>query len=88
LGLFLKNIYLILEKNNITKLIKKIYVIVFFVYYFGFLIYWNYISIINKEYVLVLVSLLPFSGGLFIVYKRYLKLKNKKLYNTVTAFNK
>lgn len=77
LGLFFKNICLILGKVQIAKLMEKIYVIAFFIYYFGFLIYWDYISIINKDYVSLILSFLAWFGGLFVAYKRYLKLKSK-----------
>ena len=77
LGLFFKNICLILGKVQIAKLMEKIYVIAFFIYYFGFLIYWDYISIINKDYVSLILSFLAWLGGLFVAYKRYLKLKYK-----------
>jgi len=77
LGLFLKNIFLLLGKKNIAKIMEIIYVIAFFIYYFGFLIYWDYVGIINKDYMLVALSLLAWFGGLFVAYKRYLKGKNK-----------
>lgn len=77
IGLFLKNISLILGKVKIAILMEKIYVIAFFIYYFGFLIYWDYISITNKDYVSLVVSFLAWFGGLFVAYKRSLKLKNK-----------
>lgn len=77
LGLFLKNIFLILEKRNMGKIMEKIYVIPFFVYYFGFLIYWDYVAITNKDYMSVLFSLLAWLGGIFVAYKRHLRYKNK-----------
>jgi len=77
LVLYFKNICLILGKVQIAKLMEKIYVIAFFIYYFGFLIYWDYISIINKDYVSLILSFLAWFGGLFVAYKRYLKLKYK-----------
>ena len=77
LGFFLKNVCLILGKVNMAKLMEKIYVIAFFIYYFGFLIYWDYISIINKDYVSLILSFSAWFGGLFVAYKRYLKLKSK-----------
>ena len=73
LAFFLKNIFLISGKRNIAKIMKKIYVISFFVYYFGFLIYWDYITITNKDYMSFLFSLLAWFGGIYIAYKRYLK---------------
>ena len=75
LGLFLKNMFLILEKRNIAKIMEIIYVIAFFVYYFGFLIYWDYVAITNKDYMAFILSLLTWFGGLFVAYKRYIRLK-------------
>ena len=77
LGLFLKNIFLMLKKRNIAKIMEKIYVIEFFIYYFGFLFYWDYIAIANKDYMSVVFSLLAWFGGILVAYKRYLRLKNK-----------
>lgn len=77
LGFFLKNIFLMLEKRNIAKIMEKIYVVAFFVYYFGFLIYWDYIAITSKDYMSVLFSLLAWFGGIFVAYKRHLRYKNK-----------
>ena len=77
IGLFLKNIFLMLGKKSVARIMEIIYVIAFFIYYFGFLIYWDYISIINKDYVSLILSFLAWFGGLFVVYKRYLRLKSK-----------
>ena len=70
---FLKNIFLILGKKNIAKIMKRIYTIAFFVYYFGFLIYWDYITITNKDYMSFLFSLLTWFGGIYVAYKRHKK---------------
>ena len=77
LGLFLKNIFLIFGKKYLAKIMEKVYVIAFFAYYFGFLIYWDYMAITNKDYMSVILSLLTWFGGILVAYKRYLKLKNK-----------
>ena len=55
---------------------SKINVISFFIYYFGFLIYWDYVAITNKDYILVAFSLLAWAGGIFALYRRYLRLRN------------
>lgn len=73
LAFFLKNIFLILRKKNIAKIMEKIYVIAFFVYYFGFLIYWDYVAINNKDYMSFLFSLLTWFGGIYVAYKRHKK---------------
>ena len=76
ISLFIKNICLIFNKNKIAKIFSKINVISFFIYYFGFLIYWDYVAITNKDYILVAFSLLVWAGGIFVLYRRYLRLRN------------
>ena len=68
ISLFIKNICLIFNKNKIAKIFSKINVISFFIYYFGFLIYWDYVAITNKDYILVAFSLLAWAGGIFALY--------------------
>ncbi len=75
---FIKNICLIFNKNKIAKVFSKISVISFFIYYFGFLIYWGYTAILNKDYILVLFSLLAWVGGIFVACKKYLRFKDIK----------
>ena len=78
ISLFIKNICLIFNKNKIAKVFSKISVISFFIYYFGFLIYWGYTAILNKDYILVLFSLLAWVGGIFVACKKYLRFKDIK----------
>ena len=78
ISLFIKNICLIFKKNKIAKVFSKINVISFFIYYSGFLIYCDYTAILNKDYILVLFSLLAWAGGIFVAYKKYLRFKNDK----------
>ena len=73
LGFFFKSIFLILKKEKVAIIMEMIYVFSFFVYYFGFLIWWDYINIINKNYVSVLFSLFAWVGGILILYKRIRK---------------
>lgn len=77
LGIFLKNIFLMLGKTKSAKIMEKLYIVSFCIYYFGFLIYWDYIAIMNKDYVSLVFSLIAWFGGIFVVYRRYLKLRNK-----------
>jgi len=77
ISMFIKNICLILKKNKLAKIFDKIMVISFFVYYFGFLIYWDYVSLINKDYVALICSLIAWAGGIFIAHRRYLRFKEK-----------
>lgn len=75
LGLFLKNIFLMLKKEKFAKVMEKIYVIAFFLYYFGFLVCFDYVSFVNKDYMSLVVSLIAWIGGILICYKRFRKLK-------------
>ena len=77
ISLLIKNICLMLNKNKIAKMFSKIYTITFFIYYFGFLAYWDYLAITRKEYTLVAFSLIAWTGGIFVIYRRYLELRNK-----------
>lgn len=74
LAYFLQHVFLALKKPKLAAVMGKVYVIAFAVYWFGFLIVWDYISIMRKEYLSVLFSLIPWVGGGYIIYR---KLKRK-----------
>lgn len=78
ISLLIKNTCLIFKKKKVTKIFSKINVISFFIYYFGFRIYWGYIAITSKDYILVVFSLLAWDGGIFIAHKKYSKFKDVK----------
>lgn len=61
---FLRNLFLILNKNNMLELFNKINLILF-------LIYWNYIAITKHDYMSILFSLPFLFMGVFIVYKEF-----------------
>ena len=73
LCLFIKNILIILKKEKAAKMMMKLSVIVFSIYYFGFIIVYDYVSIVNNNYIPVLFSLIPLFGGLWIVRKKMTK---------------
>lgn len=75
LAYFLQCVFLLLKKKKLAAVMNKVYVIAFAVYWFCFLVVWDYISIVNKEYVSVLFSLIPWIGGGWIIYR---KLKRKQ----------
>lgn len=75
ISLFIKNICLMFKKNKIAKTFSKINVTSFFIYYFGFLVYWDYVAVTNKDYMLIIFSLLAWFGGIFVAYRRYLRLR-------------
>lgn len=68
-AVILKNIFLLKEKDNHIMIFNKIYVVGFMLFWFGFLIYFSYISIINKEYSLLLFSVPFWIVGIFILRK-------------------
>jgi len=45
------------------------------VYLFGFLICWDVIAIINRDYGLILPSIIMWAGGIFFVYRRFFRKK-------------
>ena len=67
---FLKCIFLLLQKKKLAAIMGKVYVIDFAVYWFGFLIIWDFISILRKEYLSVLLSLILWVGGGWILCRR------------------
>lgn len=69
ISVFVRNICLMLKKYKIAKLFTKISVVVFFIYYFGFLVFWDYLAIINKEYGMVVFSLVAWFVGISVVHK-------------------
>ena len=71
-----RNLLLVFRKNKIAEKVSKIYEIAFFTYWFGFLIYCDYISIMNKNYTLVIFSLIMWIGGGYFVYKRFFNNKS------------
>lgn len=74
-GLGLKNALVIMKKEKLAEKISKMYVIAFLVYWFGFLIAWDYISFIEGKYRHILFSIPFWLGGFFFTYKRLLKKK-------------
>ena len=71
---FLKYVFLALKKPKAAAVMGKVYVIAFTVYWFGFLIAWDYLSIVNRNYVSLLASLILWIGGGWIICR---KLKRK-----------
>lgn len=68
---FLRRLFLILNQNQLAELFSKFSTIIFFIYWFGFLIYWDYISISKNEYISVLFSIPLLFTGIFMVYREF-----------------
>lgn len=70
LAYFLQHVFLVLKKPKLAAVMGKVYVIAFAIYWFGFLVVWDFISIMRKEYLSVLFSLILWVGGGWIIYRR------------------
>ena len=68
---FFKNVFHLLNKNDIASWFGKACVIAFFVYWFGFLVFWDYTCITNGDYISTLFSLPMWLGGGYVIYKRF-----------------
>lgn len=75
ISLFLKNLFLILNKRKIALKFSKLLIIAFSIYYFGFLLYWNYVNIINRNYISLVFGILIGIGGGYIISRRFKKEK-------------
>ena len=73
-----KNLFLILEKHKLVDLFNKIYMISFLLFWFGFLIYAGYNSIIKKTYSLLIFSIPFWIIGINLVKKNFFKSNNLK----------
>ena len=71
LAYFLRCVFLLAKKKRLAAAMSKVYAAAFAVYWFGFLIVWDYISLINRDYVALLISLVPWIGGGWILYRRF-----------------
>lgn len=72
----LKNIFLIIDKPKIARILNKIYQITFLIYWFGFLGYWCYLSSLDKKYSLLILSVPFWLAGIYIIYKSFFKKKD------------
>ena len=71
------NLLLVFRKNKLAEKVSKVFVIAFFIYWYGFLIYWDYASILNKDYMSLLFSLIMWLAGGYFIYKRFFKKKSE-----------
>lgn len=74
----MKNICGILEKEKYVSFFSKVYVFSFFLYWFGFLIYFDFISFIQHKYSLLFFSILFWISGIRMVKKTNLFGGDKK----------
>jgi len=72
-----KSISLIMEKKKYVNIFDKSFTIGFLLFWFGFLIYANYIAIKDKQWQLVAFSLVFWIVGIYFAKKRLVKPKEK-----------
>lgn len=68
-----KNIFIILENSNYIKIFNKIYYIGFLLFWFDFLIYATYLNVINKQYTLIVLSIIFWIIGIKLIKKLFAK---------------
>lgn len=68
---FLQRVFLVLNKEGVAQWFGKAYVVAFFIYWFGFLVFWDYTCIANGDYISTLFSLPMWIGGGYVIYKRF-----------------
>ena len=68
-----KDVFLLMNKKSWADIAKRIYVIAFFVYWFGFLIYWDYQNLLSGNYKAILFSIIFWLGGGYFVYRRLIR---------------
>lgn len=71
----LKNVLILLKKEKLAAKISKVYAAAFLIYWFGFLICWDYISFTNGKYMQIVFSIPFWLGGFYFAYKRFFKKK-------------
>lgn len=81
-GDVVKNILLLKGENVNNKFFEKIFIIGFLSFVFLFLILWTGLSILNKEYSLIIVSIPFWLIGIFLIRKKLLG-KEAKLFKKI-----
>ena len=72
-ALGIKNVFVMMNKNALAAKVGKVCTVAFMVYWFGFLIYWDYVSWIARNYVQIAFSVPFWVAGVYFAYKRLWK---------------
>lgn len=72
-----KSISLIMDKKKYVNIFDKSFTIGFLLFWFGFIIFADYIAIKDKQWQLVVFSLVFWIAGIYFVNKRFVKQKEK-----------
>ncbi len=69
----IKNILMVLNKKDYAKIFDKVFVLGFLLFWFGFLIYWCFLSFRDKNYTLLLPTIPFWIVSIYIIKKKLLK---------------
>ncbi|MBQ2938581.1 MAG: hypothetical protein IJE05_06915 [Clostridia bacterium] len=70
-ALTIKYIFMLFDKDKYARIFNKIYTIGFLLFMFGFLIFWCYKGIVDKQYSMLIFSIPFWIAGIYIIRKRF-----------------
>lgn len=70
-ALTIKYIFMLFDKDKYAKIFNKIYSFGFLLFMFGFLIFWCYRGIVDKQYSMLVFSIPFWIAGVYIIIKRF-----------------
>lgn len=68
-----KSVFVIIEKNKWVNIFDKLFVIGFLLFWFGFLIFVDYIALNEEQWLLLIFSLIFWIAGIYLGKKRLIK---------------
>lgn len=74
--ILVRNIFILIEKPKYVNLFNKLIIVVFLLFWFGFLIYWCYLNLISKNYGMLILSIPFWIVGIASIKKNIFKSKN------------
>lgn len=86
-ALSVKYIFMIINKEKYAKTFDKLYTIGVLLFMGGFLIFWCYRSIVDKQYLMILATVPFWIFGIYIVKKRFIKNSSVPKTNKLSKFN-
>ena len=84
-AMLLKNVFLFFDEQRYSKQFDIIFRLSFFLFWFGFLSYWCYLSFIQKTYSLLFFSIPFWIAGIVVLKKSFWKTKPNALLANITA---
>lgn len=78
----LKNICLLNENKKYANIFNKLFIIIFLTFWFGFLVYWCFLVIKNKNYLTLLFTIPLWIVGIYIIRRSLFGIKAKAVEKT------